>query len=37
MIKLLDSTGHLVKEFDSYQAALSYKFTFGNSGWIIKD
>ena len=35
--KVYDSTGSLVRGgFSSYQAALEYKLTYGNSGWTIK-
>ena len=37
MYRIYDSTGSLVRGgFSSYQAALEYKLTYGNSGWTIK-
>ena len=37
MYRIYDSTGSLVRGgFFSYQAALEYKLTYGNSGWTIK-
>lgn len=35
--KVYDSIGSLVRGgFSSYQAALEYKLTYGNSGWKIR-
>ena len=37
MYKVYDSLGSLVRGgFTSYQAALNYKYTFGNNSWYIK-
>ena len=30
-----DSTGHVMRTFPTYQQASTYKFVYGNSGWII--
>ena len=35
MYKVLDSEGNLMRSFSKYREAVSYKFTYGNSGWII--
>ena len=36
MYKVFDSTGTMVRgNFASYLEAMMYKFTFGNTGWII--
>ena len=36
MYKVYDSLGNLMRKFSTYQAALMYKFTYGNNGWTIK-
>lgn len=37
MYEVYDSLGSLVRGgFPSYQAALQYKLTYGNSSWTIK-
>lgn len=30
-----DSFGNIMRVFSSYKDAITYKFTFGNSQWII--
>ena len=36
MYRVYDSTGSLVRGgFSSYQAAVNYKITYGNSSWYI--
>ena len=36
MYKVYDSLGNLMRKFSTYQAASTYKFSFGNYGWYIK-
>ena len=35
MYKVYDSLGNLMKKFSTYQAAITYKQTFGNYSWYI--
>lgn len=35
MYKVFDSFGNLMRVFHSYQAAATYKQTFGNYSWHI--
>lgn len=30
-----DSTGHVIRTFPTWKQANTYKFVYGNSGWII--
>lgn len=34
--KVYDSLGNLMRKFGTYQAAVVYKMTYGNSCWTIK-
>ena len=36
MYKVCDSLGNLMRKFSTYQAAVTYKFSFGNYSWTIK-
>lgn len=36
MYKVYDSLGNLMGKFNTYQAAYTYKITYGNNNWIIK-
>ena len=35
MYKVYDSLGNLMRKFSTYQAAITFKMTFGNSNWYI--
>ena len=34
--KVFDSLGNLMRKFNTYQAALTYKMVYGNLSWTIK-
>ena len=36
MYKVYDSLGNLMRKFSTYQAAVVYKYVFGNNNWKIK-
>ena len=35
MYKVFDSLGNLMRKFSTYQAAATYKLTYGNNKWRI--
>ena len=35
--KVYDSEGNFMRKFPSYQAAVTYKLTYGNKYWTIKN
>lgn len=36
MYIVLDSYGNFIKKFPTYQQASTFKFAYGNYGWVIK-
>lgn len=36
MYRVYDSLDNLMRKFSIYQAAATYKMTYGNYGWTIK-
>ena len=34
--RVFDSLGNLMRKFSTYQAAATYKWTYGNIYWTIK-